>query len=124
MILWNLRGRVGPLRRGNRTRRNSPVQRGPKALDQTNQFHGEKCEQCAGKPEPGKNGDEVIVGDEVPAKSHAESVRGGNDDQNEKNDVDHAGQNAKPDRSPAGGHSPKGAIPEALREKQRGQEGQ
>ena len=57
------------------------------------------------------------------AVPHAQAIDCGTNREDEEGNVNQANSDPEPDGAPIGGDAPDGAVPKALREKQRAQDG-
>ena len=88
-----------------------------------NRLDGEKSEECAEKPQTGKYGhSRALPGEAAAAEDQALSHR--DNDQEEKNNIDQTGGDAKWKTTPMRGDAPESAVPEALRKIQQRQNAQ
>src|ERR1700730_161220 len=88
-----------------------------------NHLYREKRKKRAEKPKPGENSNHGGTRNNAPAAQTDGFEQGGDNDQEDQY-VSEPGSNTEPDLAPIRGHAPKGAIPEALREKEQGQNAQ
>jgi len=88
-----------------------------------NRLNGEKSEECAEKPQTGKHGhSRALPGEAAAAEDQTLSHRDNN--QEEKNNIDQTGGDAKWKTTPMRGDAPESAVPEALRKIQHRQDAQ
>src|SRR6266849_6031887 len=87
----------------------------PEALQAMNRLDRDISEERAEKPEAGENTHHRAAAGEGCAPEH-QALRYGYDDQQEKNNVDHARADSKRHATPMRSDAPKSAVPETLRE--------
>src|SRR5216684_1074788 len=116
-------GRGSGRGRSTRSLRGGVMQKMPEAFQHMNRFDRDISEERAEKPEARENTHHRAVPGEGGAPED-QALHHGYDHQQEKNNVDQPGADAKGHAAPVRGDAPKSAVPETLREIEQRQDAQ